>query len=197
MKHGMKFLCLLLLAGLASGCVDVEAQRQQAAASFEHLREQTDQDRGDCGKAKTSDADACLRYDEDIQVSNLCRAYYGQFPGIDTTCEAQKEYIVSRVIECKNGNQPSCVEIRVALDQIQQQRQAQQDALQQSAVQAQWAQAQAQAAQARAQAAAAQEQAYQLQQQTRQLQQQTRQLQQPVTTNCRPDYFGGVHCTQY
>ncbi len=180
----MKFLCLALLVSLVSGCVDIEAQQRQAdiaRVSLKYLSEQMDQHRGDCEKAKSSDDDACLLYRGDLYISDNCRTSYGQFPGIDVTCEHSIWHGVHIVSECKGGNQPSCVEIQHLIATAEQQRQARQDALQRSFVAAEWAQAQAQASQAAA-----------IREQTRQLQ-----LRSPTITNCTPTGLGGVNCTQY
>ena len=187
--EGVKILCLVLLVIVAASCVDVAAQQaaQQrqadfAAVSLKYLREQTNQHRGDCAKAKSSDDTACLLYAGDLYISDHCWTYYGQFPSIDITCAHSIEQKVNLFIECKSGNQPSCVDMQYSLYAANEQRQAQQDALQRSLVQAQWAQAQAQGEAA-------------VQKQTRQLQLQS--LPRPVTTNCQPNGLGGVNCTQY
>jgi len=184
------YAIIFSVALAAAGCADTAAQQaaQQrqadlAAVSLNYLREQTDQHRTDCAKAKSSADPACFLYVGDLWVSDHCQTYYRQFPAIDVACEARIEKLVHLANECNRGNQSSCVEIQYSSAAANQQRQAQQDALQQSLVQAQWAQAQAQAVQAQAQAAAA-------------VQNQTPQYQRPLKTNCRPNAVGGFDCTQ-
>ncbi len=189
----LKSYAIIFVVALAAlGCADTAAQQaaQQrqadlAAVSLNDLREQTDQHRTDCAKAKSPNDPACFLYVCDLWVSDHCQTHYGQFPSIDLACEAKIENLVRLFSECKSGNQSSCVEIQYSSAVANQQKQAQQDALQQSLVQAQWAQAQAQeqAAQAQARAAVA-------------VQNQTPQYQRPLKTNCRPNAVGGFDCTQ-